>query len=140
MSYDPSKPEDGSVIVAAELRGQFSGLHDEISAVPAVTGAVVDGVTTLAAGNLATVTVSLTTGVLHFTFALPEGVAGPPGEVTQAQLSNDLVNTQNAAVLTVLPLTSANTNNIQPLSITSGDFVVQALIEKVNEMLLGLRR
>ena len=60
--------------------------------------------------------------------------------VTQAQHANDLVNTENAAVLTVLPLTSNNTNGVSTLSITSGDFATQTIIEKINEMLTAARR
>ena len=70
----------------------------------------------------------------------PPGPQGPPGEVTQAQLSNDLANTQNATMLATLPLTSANTNAVPLLSISSGDFAIQTLIDKVNELINGLRR
>ena len=106
MAFDPLLPVDGSQVVAAELRSQFTGLHDEIAAVPAG----------------------------------PPGPQGPPGEVTQAQLSNDLSNTQNATMLATLPLTSANTNAVPLLSISSGDFAIQTLIDKVNELINGLRR
>ena len=60
--------------------------------------------------------------------------------MAQAQLSNDLVNTQNAAVNTVLPLTSANSNGVSLLGVSSGDFTVQTLIDKLNELINALRR
>ena len=106
MAFDPSLPADGSLIVAAELRSQFTGLHDEIAAVPAG----------------------------------PPGPQGAPGEVTQTQLSNDLSNTQNATMLATLPLTSANSNGVPLLSITSGDFAIQTLIDAYNSLVVALRR
>ena len=39
-----------------------------------------------------------------------DDIQGPPGEVTQAQLSNDLVNNANATFNTIMPLTSNNSN------------------------------
>ena len=62
MSPNPALPADGSLIVAAELRSQFAGLHDEIAAIPqgpegpegpqgpAFAAVVVDGVDTLPPG------------------------------------------------------------------------------------------
>ena len=93
MPYDPTKPVEGTLCDAAEMRSQLEGLHDEIAALP-----------------------------------------------TQAQLSNDLSNTQNATMLATLPLTSANTNGVALLGISSGDFATQTLIDKVNELILAARR
>ena len=76
-------------------------------------------------------------GMLHLTFDVPQGLTG---EVSQSQLSNDLVNTQNAAVNTVLPLTLANSNGVSPLGVSSGDFTVQTVIDKINELINALRR
>ena len=146
MSYDPTKPANSTPLSSAEMRAQLTALHDEITAVPAVTGAVVDSVTTGGAGSPATATATLTAGVLHLSFAIPEGSLGPPGpqgnpgEVTPAQLSNDLSNTQNATMLATLPLTSANSNAVSTLGISSGDFNVQTLIDKLNELINALRR
>ena len=39
-----------------------------------------------------------------------------------------------------LPQTSANPNNVSTLSIASGDFVQQTLIDKLNELITALRR
>src|SRR6187551_1653944 len=119
MAFNPLLPADGSLIVAAELRGQFTGLHDEIVAVPVVTGAQVDTTVTLAPGSMATATAQLTAGIVHFDFAIPvgiDGATGPPGEVTQTQLANDLLNSQNATMLAILPQTSANSNAVPNVS------------------------
>ncbi len=138
MSFDPSRPHDASLVDAAELRSQFTGLKALIDAVPMVTGAAVDSVTI---GSGTSVNVSLVTGVLHFDFILQPG---PPGEVTQAQLSNDLSNTANQAMLNTLPQTSANTNNVALLSGTISDpptqAEVQAQQDKINELINALRR
>ncbi len=102
MAFDPTKPLDHSPDSAAEMRSQLTGLKSLIDAVTVVTGATVDSVTI---GSGTSVNVSLVNGVLHFDFILQPG---PPGEVTQAQLSNDLSNTANQAMLNTLPQTSAN--------------------------------
>ena len=136
MTYDPTLPVEGTECDAAQMRSQFTGLKALIDALAAagVTGATVDSVTI---GSGTSVNVSLVTGVLHFDFILQPG---PPGEVTQAQLSNDLSNTANQAMLITLPQTSANTNAVNLLTITSGDFVEQTLIDKMNELISTLRR
>ena len=93
MPFDPTKPVEGTLCDAVEMRSQLQGLHDEIAALP-----------------------------------------------TQAQLSNDLSNTQNATMLATLPLTSANSNGVPLLSISSGDFAIQTLIDAYNSLVLSLRR
>ena len=134
MSYDPTKPPSGAPASSAELRSQFTGLKALIDAVPVVTGAAVDSVTI---GSGTAVSVNLVAGILHFDFILQPG---PPGEVTQAQLSNDLSNTANQAMLNTLPQTSANSNGVGTLAMSSGDFTVQAVIDKLNELINALRR
>ena len=136
MAFDPTLPADDSLIEADELRSQFTGLKTLIDA-GAVTAAQTQNTGTLSPGTPATADVALNAGTLTFTFGIP---AGANGEVTQAQLSNDLSNTQNAAVNTALPLTSANSNGVGTLGVSSGDFTVQTLIDKVNELINALRR
>ena len=140
MPYDPAKPVEGTLCDAAEMRSQLQGLQDEIAAA-GVTGAQIDNTNTAAPGNPATAFVTLTSGVLHFDFSIP---AGQNGEVTQSQLSNDLVNCQNAAVKTVLLLTPANGNSAGTLSIAAntsyGPAEMQAVISKVVERINALRR
>ena len=101
MAFDPTLPVNGSLIAAAELRSQFTGLKDEID--------------TLAANS-----------------------------VTQAQHGNDLVNTQNAAVNTVLPMTSNNTNGVSTLGFTANTSYdpneMQAVINKLDELINAARR
>ena len=101
MAFDPTLPVNGSQIVAAELRGQFTGLKDEID--------------TLAADS-----------------------------VTQAQHANDLVNCQNAAVNTALPLTSANSNAVSQLNMNISDppsqSEVQNICNRLDELINALRR
>ena len=138
MPFDPAKPADHSPLSSAEMRSQFGALKTLIDANAGVTGATVDSVTI---GSGTSVNVSLVTGVLHFDFILQPG---PPGEVTQAQLSNDLSNTANQAMLNTLPQTSANSNNVALLSGTIGNPPTQAEVQenrdKINELINALRR
>jgi hypothetical protein len=140
MPYNPLLPANGSQIVAAELRGQFTGLKDLIDA-GAVTDAEAINTTTLPPGSPATAGVTLNSGTLTFTFGIPEG---PAGEVTQAQLSNDLLNCQNAAVQTALPLTSANSNAVdvlgQSAALSYEPLQIQAMLDKIDELINALRR
>ncbi len=79
MPYDPTLPLNNAQVQAALLRAQFSGLKDLIDALQSVTGAVVDGVNTVPAGDPAAVDLSVVDGVLHFSFDLPQGVDGSNG-------------------------------------------------------------
>ena len=130
MPFEPAKPADHTPLSSAEMRSQFTGLKALIDAAPGVTGTAVDSVTL---GSGTSVSVALIAGILHFDFVFQPG---PPGEVTQAQLSNDL----NQAMLNTLPQTSANSNGVAVLSASSGDFTVQAIIDKLNELINALRR
>jgi len=64
--------------------------------------------------------------------------------VTQAQHANDLINTENAAVLTALPQTSANSNGVATLSLNAEPAYeqnqMQSVIEKLDELIEALRR
>ncbi|HEV7402840.1 MAG TPA: hypothetical protein VGO11_07945 [Chthoniobacteraceae bacterium] len=83
MPFDPALPVNQTKIVAAELRGQFTGLFDLIQAIPApppaITSFVVDATNTLNPGENASVTVGVEVPVVHFTFNIPRGSAGPEG-------------------------------------------------------------
>ena len=137
MSYDPTKPVEGTLCDAVEMRSQFTGLKALIDA-GAVTGATVDSVTI---GSGTSVSVAIIAGTLHFDFMFQPG---PPGEVTQAELSNDLSNTANQAMLNTLPQTSANSNNVALLSGTISNPPTQAEVQenrdKINELINALRR
>jgi hypothetical protein len=145
MPFDPTLPQENTPLDAAQMRGQLTGLKDLIAAMPGVTGAVVDAVTTLPPGTPATAAVSLVGTELHFSFELPqggdgapgqEGPQGIPGEVSQTDFSNGLQNT--------LSQTSANTNtvNIMPFGAPADyqPLVFQDVINKVNELINALRR
>ncbi len=94
--------------------------------------AVVDGVTTLNPGEAATVQTVFDGTNVRFTFGLPRGSDGAPGEVTQAQLD------------TAIAGTSANTNAISTLGITVSDpptqSEMQAIANKLDELILNGRR
>ena len=154
MPFDPNIPEHNAELTSALFRGQFTGLKDLIDALPTgagITGAVVESVSTLPPGNSATATVSLVGGELRFTFALPEGATGPtgqqgndgqqgatgpPGEVTQTDLNN--------AVLNTLSQSSNITNSVNTLAAVApmdyDPLVLQQTIDKLNELILALRR
>ena len=77
--FDPNLPQAGTEVDAVQMRGQLNGLKDLIDAVPTITSAQVDGVSTLAPGNPATVTATIAAGVLHLSFGIPQGAEGPQG-------------------------------------------------------------
>ena len=152
--FDPNLPQAGTEVDAVQMRAQLTGLKDLIDALPTgagITEAVVESVTTLPPGNPATATVSLVGGELRFTFALPEGATGPageqgndgqqgatgpPGEVSQTDLNN--------AVLNTLSQSSNITNNVNTLAaVAPMDYeplVLQQTIDKLNELILAMRR
>jgi len=143
--FDPNLPVPNANASSAVLRSQFNGLKALIDAISTITAAQVDSVSTLPAGSPASVNVSVTGNTLHFTFELPqgqegapgqEGPQGIPGEVSQTDLSNGLQNT--------LMQTSANTNtvNIMPFGAPADyqPLVFQEVINKVNELINALRR
>ncbi len=136
MPYDPNIPQAGTEIDAVQMRSQLNGLKDIIDAVPTITSAVVDAVTTLPAGDPAAVSVSVVGGVLHLSFGIPEGQSGPPGEVTQAAL--------DAGLAATLAQTSANSNAVAVLGEIADSIYnqpqIQNLINKVDELTLALRR
>ena len=79
MPYDPAFPATNAELTSPAFRDQFQGLKALIDAIPSITTAQVDAVNTLNPGDPATVGVSITGGVLHFTFSIPQGVEGAQG-------------------------------------------------------------
>jgi hypothetical protein len=142
MPFDPTKPANNSPNSSAEMRAQLNGLKSLIDALVTVNAAQVDGVTTLPAGDPATVSVSVTGSTLHFTFSIPQGYSGAegpqgvPGEVTLADLNN--------AVLNVLNQSSANSNGVGTLAIGISNpptqSEVQQIANKVDELIQARRR
>ena len=132
MPFDPSLPAPNTPLHSAVIRGQFQSLKSLIDAVSGVTSAVVDGVTTLPAGDPAAVSASVIGDVLHLSFGIPQGQSGLPGEVTLADM--------NAAIAT----TSSNSNAVVNLSeLAEGTYnqtQMQNVINKVDELINALRR
>ena len=79
MPFDPTLPAANTPNSSAQMRAQLNGLKDLIDNIGYVTSAQVDAVTTLPAGDAATVDASITGGVLHFSFGIPQGQVGDPG-------------------------------------------------------------
>jgi len=79
MPYDPNFPTANTLADAVQVRAQFNGLKDLIDAIPGITAAVVDSVTTVGPGQPASVTVSVIGTVLHLSLSLPEGQPGLQG-------------------------------------------------------------
>ena len=106
---------------------------------PPFAQAVVDSVTTLDPGNPATVGVSFDGSNVRFTFGIPrgsDGATGQPGEVSQTDLNNGLLNT--------LSQCSANSNGVGTLGQSAdGSYnpsQMQDLINKMDELINALRR
>ena len=107
---------------------------------PPFANAIVDAVNTLNPGEPATVSVSFDGSNVRFTIGIPrgsdgssgsngsDGAQGPPGEVSQAQLDNAISGT------------SANTNNVSTLDTGFADPDMEAMRQKLNEMILNGRR
>ncbi len=84
------------------------------------------------AGDPATVAASVSSGVLHFSFGIPEGQNGPPGEVTQAALDGAISTTSNNSDAVSMLWEAADSiyNQIQ----------MQNVISKLDELITALRR
>jgi hypothetical protein len=135
MSFDPNLPEDGSEIIAAELRAQFTGLH---SLIP--NSIVVDSAQIIS-GSEPFVSAAINSGVMHFIFGFPPG---PPGEVTTTQLNDALQSSAAQTTNNCLSASSANSNAVSPLALAVSDpptqAEVQAVANKLDELLQALRR
>jgi hypothetical protein len=107
---------------------------------PPFANAIVDAVNTLNPGEPATVSVSFDGSNVRFTIGIPrgsdgssgsngsDGAQGPPGEISQAQLDSAISGT------------SANTNGVSTLDNAFADPDMEALRQKLNEMILNGRR
>ncbi len=80
MPYDPQWPQNGQNIDADRFRGQFSSLIDLINQASGITAVVVDSVVTVPVGDPASVNLSLIGSTLHFSFGIPRGQEGLPGQ------------------------------------------------------------
>ncbi len=128
MPFDPTKPVNGVLIDADFLRGQFNALKDLTDA-GAISGVVIDNVTTLPPGEAATVDAGIIAGVLHLSFGIPQGLqgaqglqgeqgslgaTGPMGSVTPQNLDD------------AIATTARNPNAIPPFTGTFSDPPTQA--------------
>jgi hypothetical protein len=114
---------------------------------PAFAQAVVDSVTTVNPGDPAWVNVSFDGSNVRFHFGVPRGAdgatgmtgndgapgaQGAPGEVSTADLNNAIASAINGK--------SNNTNNISTLDNGFGDPDMEALRQKINQVILNGRR
>ena len=136
FTFDIPRGSDGGQGPAGNDGGQGPPGNDGAQG-PPFAQAVVDGVTTLDPGNPATVGVSFDGSNVRFTFAIPrgndgsngsDGSQGPPGEISQAQLDSAISGT------------SANTNGVSTLDTAFADPDMEAMRQKLNEMILNGRR
>jgi len=136
FTFDIPRGSDGGQGPAGNDGGQGPPGNDGAQG-PPFAQAVVDGVTTLDPGNPATVGVSFDGSNVRFTFGIPrgndgsngsDGSQGPPGEISQAQLDSAISGT------------SANTNGVGTLDSPFADPDMEAMRQKLNEMILNGRR
>ncbi len=133
--FDPAQPATKSKLSSAVMRSQLTSLKALIDAIASITDAEIDGVTTLAPGLPATVSVNVTGNTMSFTFGIPrgaDGAEGPPGEVTAAAL--------DAAIST----TAVNPSAVSPLSMLADSSYsqpqMQEVANKVDELLAAIKR
>ena len=136
FTFDIPRGSDGGQGPAGNDGGQGPPGNDGAQG-PPFAQAIVDSVTTLDPGNPATVGVSFDGSNVRFTFAIPrgndgsngsDGSQGPPGEISQAQLDSAISGT------------SANTNGVSTLDTAFADPDMEAMRQKLNEMILNGRR
>ena len=136
FTFDIPRGSDGGQGPAGNDGGQGPPGNDGAQG-PPFAQAIVDSVTTLDPGNPATVGVSFDGSNVRFTFAIPrgndgsngsDGSQGPPGEISQAQLDSAISGT------------SANTNSVSTLDTGFADPDMEAIRQKLNEMILNGRR
>ena len=133
FTFDIPRGNDGNQGQQGNDGGQGPPGNDGAQG-PPFAQAVVDAVNTLDPGQPAAVGVSFDGTNVRFTFAIPRGSDGmngsdgAPGEVSQAQLDSAISGT------------SANTNAVSTLDTAFADPDMEALRQKLNEMILNGRR
>jgi hypothetical protein len=136
FTFDIPRGSDGGQGPAGNDGGQGPPGNDGAQG-PPFAQAIVDSVTTLDPGNPATVGVSFDGSNVRFTFGIPrgndgsngsDGSQGPPGEISQAQLDSAISGTSN------------NTNAVSTLDTAFADPDMEAMRQKLNEMILNGRR
>ena len=104
---------------------------------PPFASAVVDGVDTLNPGDDATVSTSFDGSDVHFAFGIPRGADGTNGTDGAQGLPGEVT---DAALASAIEGTSANTNGVDTLDTLLADPDVEALRQKLNEIILNGRR
>ena len=136
FTFDIPRGNDGSQGQQGNDGGQGPPGNDGAQG-PPFAQAVVDGVTTLDPGQQATVQTSFDGSNVRFQFGIPRGndgssgtngSDGAPGEVSNAQLNSAISGTSN------------NTNGVSTLDTGFADPDMEALRQKLNEMILNGRR
>ncbi len=136
FTFDIPRGNDGSQGQPGN-NGSDGGQGPQGAQGPPFAQAIVDSVTTLDPGNPATVGVSFDGSNVRFTFGIPrgsdgtngsDGSQGPPGEISQAQLDTAISGTSN------------NTNSVSTLDNGFADPDMEAMRQKLNEMILNGRR
>jgi hypothetical protein len=144
MAFNPLLPIDGSLVEAAELRAQYTGLADQIAAIPAgppgpmgpqgdpgppFAAASVDTTITLPPGGSAGVTAIFDGVNVRFSFQIPQGAAG---EVTLGDMSN--------AINNVLSNSSGSSNGVALLLPANPSPSAMDVAQKLDELIQALRR
>jgi hypothetical protein len=133
FTFDIPRGNDGSQGPQGNDGGQGPPGNDGAQG-PPFAQAIIDGVTTLDPGQQATVQTSFDGSNVRFQFGIPRGNDGSngndgaPGEVSNAQLNSAISGTSN------------NTNGVSTLDNAFADPDMEALRQKVNEMILNGRR
>ncbi len=133
FTFDIPRGNDGSQGPQGNDGGQGPPGNDGAQG-PPFAQAIIDGVTTLDPGQQATVQTSFDGSNVRFQFGIPRGNDGSngndgaPGEVSNAQLNSAISGTSN------------NTNGVSTLDNPFADPDMEALRQKVNEMILNGRR
>lgn len=105
---------------------------------PPFAQAIIDAVTTVDPGQSAAVSVTFDGINLHFSFSIPRGADGPPGEpgaageVTTVQM--------NDAIASAIGGTSGNSNAVSTLDTPFADPDAESMRLRFNELLIALRR
>ena len=151
MPYDPSYPATGIKLKSAEMRAQFNGLKELIDAIPAGppgppgpqgqtggTGPVgpqgpqgPEGPSGGPPGPQGPPGEPGQTGQTG-----PQGPQGPPGDVSMGQLQA-AIDASNSAMM---ENSSANSNGVTTLDTPMVDPDSEILRQKINELILALRR
>lgn len=132
MPFDPTKPANNTPNSSAEMRMQLTSLKALIDAIPNITSAEVSEVLTLPPGTPASVGISLNGSALTFSFQIPQGDVGAPGEVSAADLQSAITTTSN------------NCNSVgtlgQSADINYNQMQMQDIINKLDQLISTLYR